>query len=1231
MAVSNIVCEWLRALGLGQYAESFLDNGYDDLEICKQVGDPDLDAIGVENPQHRSKLLKSVRLLREKGAASVYFQLNDPKSLLSDNSDSLERDNSPLMLSELEALLQEQLKGDGVCLTAHPYSTPDGGRGHLEGLASVYCEMLMAPFGEVLAALEEARLRAWSERSPHSSSGGSGSASGGGGPHHHHHHQHHQHHPPRSSGGHHSGHRGSSNYGGLPNSHSQPIYVPGKYSPSSCLSDKEEDEIYGFGYGVFAPRVARQQQQQQQQLNSQQQQQQQSQKSQPTQSQNSTNVPASSAAMQQSCLSPRSAYFYEFPPTDGRETSKKRTTLARLLRGLKTVNRRDRSNQSNGGGSSSSGSAGAGSSSSGSNHAGTATMARPQNERLRHFQMNGGGPQPSFEETIQRLKIQEALRKKEKFQREHEEILRDIRQGLMQLNRDSRDDTYMYDDAIVTSSGMRMPHQGHWYDEPPYESDPDDFLMSGMRYAGGGGVGVGGAPGGPSATIQGSRVCYTSNGREGQGVISLRSAGDISIPQRGPVRRGLIVPQQPPNPPTIIPLKHARSHDRESGDYAGSISDLHSVTSRLSQVSLGTNNCTARYRTLSGGMGDESPSPSPTPSSEYDDILLQKQLHHHNHLHQLKLLEQQQQQNGTGTGASGGGIDGTSGIGGPPPGGTANGGSSGSGSGPGGSGTIGGPAGAGTAGTGTGGGGGLGIGSGSSSSKNGVNHLKNLKAAKNRNNLSSSLAAASAHNKNLTISQQIALVHHSNDARTSPKDHLLGSANSGGLGRNNRDYSNCLDSISDQTTFQNSASSVESLPSASGSSTQALVRPGSPHSSLSAEDRTTMIPICRAIALIDCNPNPYDKEALRFKKGDIIDVLSMNASGVWRGYANGRLGHFKFISVEVLPDHPIGGVVGCYGGKLLGRGRIPTSCPTSVEELLLRIGLKEYTSVFVLNGYEDLELFKELEPNDLDYLGIGNTEHRAKILAAVQLLHDLDSTSDGEVAGSSSENDEGLRLSSHMKGSGGGGSSSSSSTTKTHHGGMQQHPQHPQQQQQQQQNHQTSPFGRRHFPRDSGCYEGSPVPSSNASSRHLTHQQDHPGGPAGTKIPSSGSLEYETNNLDSVVAQCSNEILKRVEYAKRYKDDVVVGGGGNPFVSGGGGGGGGGVKTMNRATKKGGGLLGGAGAGVVVGGDDLTIRSSGGSSVSGSGSGGGGALSEKSSDSGVSSSSLSSGPIKNNL
>lgn len=161
-------------------------------------------------------------------------------------------------------------------------------------------------------------------------------------------------------------------------------------------------------------------------------------------------------------------------------------------------------------------------------------------------------------------------------------------------------------------------------------------------------------------------------------------------------------------------------------------------------LQIGTNNCTARYRTLSGGLGDESPSPSPTPSSEYDDILLQKQLaaaHQHHH-HQLQVGDHLLHQNGGSGGSSGiGSQSGQSGTLG-----TLGSGSNGSG-------------GIGSGGSG-GGGGGLGIGGGSGSTKNGVNNLKNLKAAKNRNNLSSSLAAAASHNKNLTISQQIALVHH---------------------------------------------------------------------------------------------------------------------------------------------------------------------------------------------------------------------------------------------------------------------------------------------------------------------------------------------------------------------------------------------------------------------------------------------------------------------------------------
>lgn len=75
----------------------------------------------------------------------------------------------------------------------------------MEGLATVYVELLDAPFNEVLNGLENARQAAWAEQSP-------------------------QH----RSGMYHQGHRGSSSQGSLPNSHSQPIYVPGKYSVSNA-------------------------------------------------------------------------------------------------------------------------------------------------------------------------------------------------------------------------------------------------------------------------------------------------------------------------------------------------------------------------------------------------------------------------------------------------------------------------------------------------------------------------------------------------------------------------------------------------------------------------------------------------------------------------------------------------------------------------------------------------------------------------------------------------------------------------------------------------------------------------------------------------------------------------------------------------------------------------------------------------------------------------------------
>ena len=49
---------------------------------------------------------------------------------------------------------------------------------------------------------------------------------------------------------------------------------------------------------------------------------------------------------------------------------------------------------------------------------------------------------------------------------------------------------------------------------------------------------------------------------------------------------------------------------------------------------------------------------------------------------------------------------------------------------------------------------------------------------------------------------------------------------------------------------------------------------------------------------------------------------------------------------------------------------------------------QEHISVFVLNGYEDLDTFREMEEGELDYLGITDLEQRSNIMTAIELLQD---------------------------------------------------------------------------------------------------------------------------------------------------------------------------------------------------------------------------------------------------
>ncbi|KAF4525132.1 hypothetical protein B566_EDAN005074 [Ephemera danica] len=656
-------------------------------------------------------------------------------------------------------------------------------------------------------------------------------------------------------------------------------------------------------------------------------------------------------------------------------------------------------------------------------------------DHLRFLQMNGGasGVATSFEETIQRLKMQEALKKKERFHKEQEEILRDIRHGLMQIGIEggpsggalnpfpgASDDTYMYDDD-VRMAGLQGPPLPplHWYDEPPYESDPEDFLMGGLQ-----------PPlGRPNAAIfQNGRVCFTLNLRSeprGEGVISLRSAGDISLPRDGSWRGAPYAGMPPPSGAHSMTSRHAARHaaaaaaaaagsrqrhamqaNRESGDYAGS--DVQSVSSRLSTVSVETSR--SEHEVTSGTVNAaymSSPGVSsliqpPGKARAFRTLVSYKARSH----------------------------------------------------------------------------------SRASMSEDGLSpcsHSSDYEEDELQITTAPSAAAAAIH-----------------AVEAGCRIKVFWSCYVGGEDAWSTSRCSEEDLSAEDKSEWSSQSSVcwcRDYSLKHGSSTQALVPAGSSHSLMSPDEgvpKSTPLPVIgKARALVDYNPSPYDKDALRFKKGDVIDVVAMNASGLWKGRLHNRVGIFKFINVELLTEARPGSA----GGVRVNRGRYASRLrpsthkrgrPKSVEELLHRMNMEAHISVFVLNGYEDLELFKELEEADLDFLGISHPEHRAKILTAVQLLHDYDSP---ESPDSEDEDED------EPESSTDGGHSS-----ETSRGGH-------------------TSFQRRHFPRDSGCYASSserpprrgidPTQRLESSPRHLTR--------------ASSDIAETPNNLDSTILEESGK------------------------------------------------------------------------------------------------------------
>ncbi|KFV74728.1 SAM and SH3 domain-containing protein 3, partial [Dryobates pubescens] len=155
-------------------------------------------------------------------------------------------------------------------------------------------------------------------------------------------------------------------------------------------------------------------------------------------------------------------------------------------------------------------------------------------------------------------------------------------------------------------------------------------------------------------------------------------------------------------------------------------------------------------------------------------------------------------------------------------------------------------------------------------------------------------------------------------------------------------------------------------------------------------------PFCgRARVHTDFTPSPYDRDSLKLRKGDIIGIIEKPPVGTWTGLLHNRVGSFKFIYVDVLPEET------APARRSRGSGKSKRLKPKTLHELLERINLQEHTSTLLLNGYQTLEDFKELRETHLSELNITDPQHRAKLLTAAELLLDYDTASEPEEGASS--------------------------------------------------------------------------------------------------------------------------------------------------------------------------------------------------------------------------------------
>jgi hypothetical protein len=86
------VKSWVEGLGLPQYGETLVDNGFTDKEVVATLSDNDLEKIGVSVLGHRRKIMLAVAQLNENAEEKQSLKRVDTKS---ESSESKTSSHSP--------------------------------------------------------------------------------------------------------------------------------------------------------------------------------------------------------------------------------------------------------------------------------------------------------------------------------------------------------------------------------------------------------------------------------------------------------------------------------------------------------------------------------------------------------------------------------------------------------------------------------------------------------------------------------------------------------------------------------------------------------------------------------------------------------------------------------------------------------------------------------------------------------------------------------------------------------------------------------------------------------------------------------------------------------------------------------------------------------------------------------------------------------------------------------